>query len=82
MGGEETSASSILKNVLTPLGYGKPPQKICEDIGKISDICNIKYGKFTHKYLLTCDSLVNITIQGVQRPGKQETSRIFFVSNL
>lgn len=46
LGGLETSATNIVKQMSKPLSWGLPSEKICEKLKKLdSQICELKYDK-------------------------------------
>lgn len=46
LGGLETSATNIVKQMSKPLSWGLPPEKICEKLKKLdSQVCELKYDK-------------------------------------
>lgn len=46
IGASDTSATKIVKQVTRPLSYGKPVEKICEELKKTdSQICELRYDK-------------------------------------
>lgn len=47
IGGTEDAATGTLKEVVKPLSYHMPPEKICEKLSKLDgQICELQYGKF------------------------------------
>lgn len=47
IGGTEDAATGMLKEVVKPLSYHKPADKICENLKKIdAQICELQYGKY------------------------------------
>lgn len=46
IGGTEDAATGMLNEVIKPLSYHKPAEKICEDLKKRDgQICELQYGK-------------------------------------
>lgn len=46
IGAAETSATKLVREVAKPLSFGKPAEKICEDLKKKDgQICELRYGK-------------------------------------
>ena len=45
LGATEDAATSIIEQALKPMGFGKPVDKICEELNsKDSQICQLRFG--------------------------------------
>ena len=50
IGAAETSATKLVREVAKPLSFGKPVEKICEDLKKKDgQICELRYGEYDDK---------------------------------
>ena len=46
IGGSDISATKLVREVTKPLSFGKPTEKICEELKKKDQqICELKYGE-------------------------------------